>query len=43
MTRAAFASEYLCEFVDSVDSVYAEADIAAALDPTLTPMFQREW
>jgi hypothetical protein len=39
MTRAAFESEYMCKFVDSVDSVYAEADITAALDPTLTPMF----
>jgi hypothetical protein len=43
MTRAAFASEYLCEFVDAVDAVYAEADIAAALDPTLTPLFAQGW
>jgi hypothetical protein len=43
MTRAAFASGYLNEFVDSVDSVYAEADIAAAFEPTLAPMFQKEW
>ena len=43
MTRAAFASEYLCEFVDSVYSVYTEADIAAAFDPTLTPLFAQGW
>jgi hypothetical protein len=43
MTRAAYASEYLCEFVDAVDAVYAEADIAAALDPTLTPLFAQGW
>jgi hypothetical protein len=43
MTRAAFASEYLCEFVDAVDAVYAEADIAAAFDPTLTPLFAQGW
>jgi len=43
MTRAAFASEYLCEFVDAVDAVYAEADIAAALDPTLIPLFAQGW
>jgi hypothetical protein len=43
MTRAAFESEWMCEFVDALDSVYTEADIAAALDPTLAPLFQKEW
>jgi phage FluMu gp28-like protein len=43
MTRTAFASEYLCEFVDAVDAVYAEADISAAFDPTIAPMFALGW
>lgn len=34
-----FRQEYLCEFVESVDSVFAYEDIQAALDPSVTPLF----
>jgi hypothetical protein len=43
MTPAAFASEYLCQFVDGLNSVYTEADITAALDPTLEPLYAKDW
>jgi terminase large subunit-like protein len=43
MTRAAFASEYQCEFVDALDTVFRQDDIAAALDPTLDELFEEEW
>jgi hypothetical protein len=34
-----FRSEYLCEFVSSLDSVFRHDDITAALDPTIAPLF----
>jgi len=34
-----FRSEYLCEFVETVDSVFRHDDILAALDPDVTPLF----
>lgn len=36
-----FTQEYLCEFVDRQDQVFAYEDIMAALDPTVTPLFGR--
>ena len=34
-----FAAEYCCEFTDALDAVFREADIRAALDPTVEPLF----
>lgn len=34
-----FAQEYLCEFVDSVDQVFATEDIMRALDRDVKPLF----
>jgi hypothetical protein len=34
-----FASEYACQFVDPVDSFFRSADIEAAIDPNVTPLF----
>ena len=34
-----FQSEYACAFVDTVDQVFRGEDIAAALDPGVTPLF----
>jgi hypothetical protein len=34
-----FRSEYLCEFVSPLDSVFRHDDIHAALDPTIAPLF----
>jgi hypothetical protein len=34
-----FASEYECEFVDSIASVFASEDVLAALDDNLVPLF----
>lgn len=34
-----FRSEYFCEFVDTVDQVFASADIEAAFDPAVRPLF----
>jgi len=34
-----FKSEYECQFVETVDSVFRNADITAALDPTIVPLF----
>lgn len=39
MPPLVFASEYSCQFVETLDSVFAFDDIQAALDPTLTPLF----
>jgi Terminase large subunit, T4likevirus-type, N-terminal len=43
MTAAVYASEYLCEFGDTLDSVFAYDDVIAALDPDLTPLFEKGW
>ena len=43
MTASRYASEFECEFADAVDSVFAYADVEAALDPTLTPLFTGRW
>ncbi len=34
-----FRQEYLCEFVESVDSVFRYEDIQRTLDPKVTPLF----
>ncbi len=34
-----FASEYECQFIDTVDQVFSSADVERALDPTLKPLF----
>jgi hypothetical protein len=34
-----YRQEYLCEFVESVDSVFAYDDIMRALDPQVEPLF----
>jgi hypothetical protein len=34
-----FSQEYLCEFVDSIDQVFATSDIMRALDPEVKPLF----
>jgi hypothetical protein len=34
-----FRSEYLCEFCDTIDAVFATEYIEAAFDPTITPLF----
>jgi hypothetical protein len=39
MTAARFASEYECEFTDAIDAVFRHADITAAIDPALQPLF----
>jgi terminase large subunit-like protein len=41
MTAARYASEYECEFTDAIDSVFRHADIVAALDETLTPLYPK--
>jgi hypothetical protein len=43
MAAAAFASEYECEFTDAVDSVFYYADIKAALDSDLSPLYRGGW
>jgi hypothetical protein len=43
MTPTFYASEYLCEFGDTIDSVFAFNDVQVALDPTLTPLFPKRW
>ena len=43
MTATLYASEYDCEFTDAIDSVFRYADITAALDNTLTPLFPEGW
>jgi hypothetical protein len=35
----AYRSEYMCQFVDTVDQVFATEDIQAMLDPTVQPLF----
>ena len=39
LPTAVFNSEYMCEFVDPLASVFASEDIQAALDGDLIPMF----
>jgi hypothetical protein len=43
MTQLTYASEYECEFGDTIDSVFAHDDLAAALDETLTPIYPGGW
>jgi hypothetical protein len=43
LTPAFYASEYECAFGDTIDSVFAAADIRAALDDTLTPLYPQGW
>ena len=34
-----FASEYLCEFVDTIDQVFGYEDVMRAVSPTVQPLF----
>ncbi len=34
-----YLQEYFCEFVETTDSVFSYADIQAALDPEIKPLF----
>lgn len=43
MTATAYASEYDCEFTDSVDSVFYAHDINTAIDPDLRPLYHEGW
>jgi hypothetical protein len=43
LTAAQFASTYECEFTDAIDSVFFYADIRAALDLDLSPLFPGGW
>jgi hypothetical protein len=43
MTQAMFVSEYECEFGDTIDSVFSHNDITAALDDTVTPLYEGGW
>jgi hypothetical protein len=43
MTAAQFASEYECQFTDAIDSVFFYADIWAALDADLAPLYPGGW
>jgi hypothetical protein len=43
ISAAAYASEYECRFTDAVDAVFAHADVVAALDHTITPLFEGGW
>ena len=36
-----FKQEFLCQFCETVDSVFGYDDIAAALDDTIKPLFER--
>ncbi len=36
-----FAAEYLCQFTDTVDAVFASADVLAALSHDVKPLFRR--
>jgi hypothetical protein len=42
MPKAWFDSEYGCVFGDTVDSVFSQADIAAAMSPDVRPLFPAE-
>ena len=37
--RSGFQSEYLCEFVDTVDQVFGYEDVMRAVSSTVTPLF----
>jgi hypothetical protein len=43
MTAAAYASEYECQFTDAIDSVFFYADVQAAIDPDLKPLYPGGW
>jgi len=42
MPANVFASEYMCEFCDTEDSVFAYADVMNAMDNTVLPLFDAE-
>jgi len=39
MPAMVFAAEYLCEFTDTQDNVFAYADVKAAITPDVQPLF----
>jgi hypothetical protein len=39
MTPAVYASEYECQFSDTIDAVFYHHDVQTALDNTITPLF----
>ena len=39
LPRLWFASEYLCEFVDTVDQMFGYDDVMRAISPTVAPLF----
>ncbi len=41
LPRHVFDSEYMCQFGETLDSVFSHDDIQAALDPSVTPLFSR--
>jgi Terminase large subunit, T4likevirus-type, N-terminal len=43
MTPAFYAAEYECVFGDAVDSIFFLEDLEAAIDHTLTPLFEGGW
>jgi Terminase large subunit, T4likevirus-type, N-terminal len=43
MSQAAYGSEYDCRFTAAADAVFTHADVIAALDDTITPLFQEAW
>jgi len=43
LSQAAYGSEYECRFTDAADAVFAYADVMAALDDTIIPLFDRAW
>ena len=42
MPRAWFASEYLCEFTDTMDAAFSSSDIERAVTPDVQPLFAAE-
>ena len=43
MNPAVYHSEYECEFIDAADSIFAHADVIAALNYAVTPLYEEDW
>jgi hypothetical protein len=43
MTADQYASEYECQFIDALDSVFFTRDIHTALNPDLEPLYEGGW
>jgi hypothetical protein len=43
LPAAAYASEYMCEFTDAIDAVFAYDDVTRAVTSDVTRLYEEDW